>query len=299
MVDISIVIENTNCCGANCLACPREKYRHSLIQMPESLFEKVIDEVYDYGIRQVDIGGYGDPLLDRMFPERLKYLKENYPDMRVTTISTCQFLEGEIADAVAEYVDDLKISHYGFSKESFEAVHRGSLVYEKVRENIEKFLEREKRPTVMMAYLILDENKDEVESWREYWIDKVEGMQIWYPHNYAGGKPEYNEITPKDNLKVHSCGRPGKEFAVWANGEVSCCCFDFNHDLVVGNLHEQSFSEILQGERLRVIKDFHQRKTFFESKTICAECDQIFCRDNALFFSKDSSFKVGEKSQKR
>ena len=297
MENISVTLENTSFCGANCQMCPRGKYRYKPMHMPEDLFRKIVKETYDIGVRQLDIGGYGDPFVDPAFPNRIKWIKSIYPDMRISTISTCQLLKGELADAVAEYVDDLKISHYGYTKDTYEKVHRGSLIFEDVKENIENFLQRIKKPKITIAYLLLEDSKEEAELWKEYWIDKVDDMQIWYPHNYAGAKEEYDSITEHDWKDIHSCGRPGTDFMFCANGDVNACCFDFNHDLIIGNMYESTFKDIVDGEKLKKIVCMHRNKGFRNSGTICEKCDQIFNRDSALYFSKDMTFKVGCKSQ--
>lgn len=297
MKNISVTIENTSFCGANCQMCPRSKYKYKPMNMPEELFRSIVKQSYDIGVRQLDIGGYGDPLVDPNFSDRVKWIKSIYPNIRISTISTCQLLRGELADAVAEYVDDLKISHYGYSKDTYEKVHRGSLVFEDIKKNIEDFLERTKKPKITISYLILEDSKHEIEKWKEYWINKVDDMQIWYPHNYAGAKEEYDNITEHAWERVHSCGRPGRDFTFCANGDVNACCFDFNHDLVIGNMYENTFQDIIDGEKLKKIINIHRNNEFRNSRIICEKCDQIFCRDSALYFSKDASFKVGNKSQ--
>ncbi len=296
---ISVTIENTSFCGANCVMCPREQYRFPKENMEESLFEKIVKQVYEAGIRQIDIGGYGDPLTDAGLKEKLHYVKDNYPEMRVAMISTCQLLKGEMADLIADKVDDLKISNYGISAASYEAVHRGSLKYEMVHENILKFLEREKRPHVMMAYLILQGlNDSEIDEWRNYWEDKADDIQIWYPHNYAGAKSEFDNTLDYDWSETKTCGRPGKDFVFCANGDVTACCFDFNHNLLIGNIYQESFQEIMEGTKLKNISEIHEKNVFKGCGLICEHCDQILDRNEALYYSSNKGFRVGQKSQR-
>ena len=67
-------------------------------------------------IRQVDIGGYGDPLMDPGLKEKIYFIKSEFPEMKIATITTGQLLCEDIADFIAENVDDLKISNYGMTK---------------------------------------------------------------------------------------------------------------------------------------------------------------------------------------
>lgn len=299
-MSIAVAIENTNACGADCIMCPRDKFSKKIQDMPNDLFYKSVKEAYEIGIRRLDICGYGDPLIDKQFAERVKWIKLNYLDMELTTTSTCQLLSGKVADAVAEYIDYLKISNYGFRKKTFEAVHRGSLVFEDVKNNIEKFLERTSKPHVTIAFTIFEENRNEIEAWKNYWIEKVDDMQIWYPHNWGGGMEDAqcnNPIFLKNDIKT--CGRPGRDILIRVDGDVCACCLDFNHDLVIGNLYEESLDSILEGERIKKIIEVHQCNKFEESNLICSKCSLIYDRKNALYYCKDENFEVGQRSMSK
>ena len=289
-----ITIENTTCCGANCVMCPRTEYRHKFENMSAEIFQKIVENIEDLDLKQIDIGGYGDPLIDPLFCERVKYLKEHFPSIRLTTISTGQLLEGNVADCVAEYIDNLKISNYGISKNTFESVHRGSLNYEKVKSNIDSFLAREKRPDVIITFLILEQNEKELDEWKDYYQDKVEGIQIWYPHNYVGYKKEYNDFSNKDSIKT--CGRVGDDYIIHKNGDISVCCFDFNHDLVVGNIMYDKLSDIEKTSAFKRIFEKHAHNDY--AGLVCEDCDQIRDRSKCLYYSSDSTFRVGKKSQR-
>ena len=142
---------------------------------------------------------------------------------------------------VSKYFDTIRISNYGFSKKSYETIHGGGLKYEKVQENIHRLLElpKTKRPYIMMSFLFYLKNEHEIEDWKNYWIEKVDEISIWRPHNY-GGEDRIDGLAFKTNdrlnkINVKSCGRPfnGNPF-VRTNGDISVCCFDFNQKLTVG-----------------------------------------------------------------
>lgn len=290
----TITIENTTLCGGNCIMCVREQFTHKLENMQQECFIKIIDELIPTGIEMVGFGGFGDPLMDKGLEEKLKYIKENYPDVKTSITSTCQLLEGSILELVCQYVDVLKISHYGFSKSTFESVHRGSLVYEKVKKNIQDLLkiDKPKRPYVIMSFIDLPENKGEAEPWRDYWEELCDEISIWRPHNWAGIFSEGHTKTGVQDI-CRSCGRVGNDFVFRTNGDVSVCCFDFNKKLVVGNIMNTSFQDILQEEKLQNIIEIHQYNKYKDSGLICENCDQIFDRTDALLYTSDKEFKVG------
>lgn len=295
----ALSIENTTFCQANCTVCVRDRLRYELSHMPQELFEKSVKEAAALykkeggALEFIDFGGMGEPTMDPGLEEKLRYLDRHYPEIRIGLTTNAQLLMAK-KEILCRYVDVMKISNYGFTKESFESIHRGSLVYEDVRQVIEEFLAIPlgDRPKVIMSFLMLPENAGEENSWKDHWEGECEEIYIWRPHNWAGYKDCYTMIGAQSS-KPKSCGRPGREFIVRANGDVSACCWDFNRELSVGNLYTDTFEEILNGEKLRKIVEMHRKKNFLETDTLCARCDQIYDRADALIYSSVREFKVG------
>jgi hypothetical protein len=132
------------------------------------------------------LGGFGDPLMDVHLHKRLDYIKQNYPDFQISTTITGHLLGGKNLRLISDYIDIVKISNYGFSKEVYESVHRGGLKYEKVKNDIDEFLALKKRPFTIMTFLDLPENHHELAAWKEYYEPKCERIDIWKPHNWVG-----------------------------------------------------------------------------------------------------------------
>lgn len=287
-----LTLEITTFCQANCIVCVRDKLNFKLGNMPQKLFEKAVTEAVEYsgGLKFIDLGGMGEPLLDAQIEEKLAWLDTNFPDIKVGITTNGQLLMQK-KEILCKYVDILKISNYGFTKKSFEAVHRGSLRFEEVKANIENFLQipKENRPKTIMSFLMLEENKGEEMAWKDYWEEKCEELFIWLPHNWAGYGRSHTKQEPE---KCRSCGRPGNDFVVRANGDVSACCWDFNRELTIGNLNKYSFKEICENQELKKIIKMHEGKKFFESENICRYCDQLYDRSDALIYSSNERFKV-------
>lgn len=296
----TLTLEITTYCQADCIVCVRDKIKYKLGNMTQELFEKAVTEAdelynkYGKGIEFIDLEGMGEPLLDAQIEDKLRWLDTHYPKIQVGCTTNGQLLMNW-KEVICKYVDVLKISNYGFTKESFERVHRGSLTFENVKDNIENFLSipNEARPKTIMSFLVLQENEGEEHAWKQYWNGRCEELYIWRPHNWAGYKESH---TKQDHEKCRSCGRPGKDFVVRANGDVSVCCWDFNREMSIGNLYQKSFEEIYEGDELKKIIDMHRNKTFFEHENICQHCDQLYDREDALVYSSDKSFMVGSRT---
>ena len=296
-----LTVENTTYCGALCVMCPREEYDQEWKHMPFELFKTVVDQGVELGITSLDLCGFGDPLMDPGFEDKLSYVRTNYPSIRNYTASTAHLLSEKRLDRLCGVLDTLKISNYGFSKESYEAVHGGAVKFDKVWSNIHRLLERprEQRPYVIMSFLVFPENEHEIEDWKAYWGPRADEIMVWRPHNYGGSqqgeKVAYITWSRTATSGVRSCGRPfrGDPF-VRVNGDISVCCYDFNHKLVVGNLFEHSMIDILSGDSLAKVKAIHEAEAFSRCGLLCEGCDQLYDRKDALIFASNRSRSVDQ-----
>jgi hypothetical protein len=209
-------------------------------------------------------------------------------------VTTGHLLSGEEAEAVCKYIDIVKISHYGMTKAVFESVHRGALTFESVCENIENFLKSPNRPYTIMTFLDLPENHRELEIWREYYEPKADRIDIWKPHIWGGDQTIDVPPTKQCWKAVELC-----DCFIATTGSVQVCCHDYNRELQIGSLRENTLAEILTGKRAKHVQDIHRNNKIMESDlTICKNCDKIRDRSEALIYT-NSDMKVGEFSMKK
>ena len=176
-----ILIETTNVCDAHCVICPREKYTRKPQCMDMGLFEKIIDDAKQYKLTSIDTCGYGEALLDKHLFQRLYYIRKNLPLADVFLSTTAFHLTPEKWEAICQYVDTLKLSIYGATKETYEAFHRGKLKYEVAMDNIMGFLEyakqRDRRPYTVGLFVVTDLNIHEKFMWIRKWEDKLRALE--------------------------------------------------------------------------------------------------------------------------
>lgn len=278
--------------------CPRDQYRFAFHHMDNILFQNVIDQGVGLGMISLDMCGFGDSFMDPDFKAKLTYVKEKYPFVKVYTSTTGHLLYSKDMDWVCELIDTLRISNYGFSNSVYENVHRGALKYDKIKQNLDALLalEKDKRPFVAMQFLVLAENEHQVDEWKTYWEPKVDEVMIWLPHNYGGSRfsEQLKMLRSQEDILPSSCGRPFKgNLFIRENGEVSMCCFDFNHQLIIGDINRQRLKDILLGEPLQKIREIHSSGNFESCDLMCRNCDQIYPRNGALIYSTNPSRKVG------
>jgi MoaA/NifB/PqqE/SkfB family radical SAM enzyme len=155
--------------------------------MSFDIFKKGIDESVALGVNKISLCGYGEPLMDNELEQKLQYIKTNYPNTKVGMTTTGYNMEGKILDLLCKYVDILRISNYGITKESYERVHRGKLKYEKIKDNIANLLGKQKRPKTVLVFLDLLENQGDMKQWIEYYEPITDRIDVWKVSNWGGG----------------------------------------------------------------------------------------------------------------
>lgn len=291
--DKQIEIETTNICPASCLTCPRDKFSQKLGIMDFDLFKKIVNDASAYDLKSIVLTGFGEPFCDKLLFERCRYVREKLPQAKIYISSTCFLMTPDTYENVIKYVDILKISIFGLTKESYEKNHRGSVKFEKSVSNIlgllEKIKDLPKRPYTIGLMVVTDSNKSEMKDWIRFWEEKLNEVFVWLPHNWTGAR-NYRTI---DTKQLVSCGRPlHGPLYVHIDGQVSMCCFDFNKNLVIGDMKKQNIYDIFHSESFKKLQVAHQSKDF--KGYICENCDQINLDTSVLLYASNKKRKVGQ-----
>jgi hypothetical protein len=255
-----IMIENTNCCNAQCVMCPREKLTRKPGFMDFGLFKKIIKEVSSARRKPVThLHGFGEPLLDALLSERIKFAKTcGIKHTYIVTNASLLFPETS-RKIINAGLDKMKISFYGTDEESYDATMR-RLNFKVAFQNIKDFLKirkemKRKNPQLILQYLPHETNNAKTEEFRVLWcslIDKNVGdcLNLSSLHNYGGGRT-YNRVGEKI---VSICFYPWTAMSVLCDGRVVTCCMDYNGVQAMGDLNFQSVKEIWNGPVLSAIR---------------------------------------------
>ncbi len=201
-----LLIENTNCCNAQCVMCPRDTLTRKRGFMEFGLFEKIMQELS--GARRkpvVHLHGFGEPLLDPLLPERIKLakacgIKQTY------IVTNASLLFPETSRKIIEAgLDAMKISFYGTDEESYQATMR-RLDYKVALQNIKEFMRirkelKKKTPKLILQYLPQEANGARIKEFQSLWrplLEKNTGdcLNISSLDNFGGGK-SYNIVGEK------------------------------------------------------------------------------------------------------
>ena len=280
--------EVTDHCNADCVMCPRDLHKlgrpHGIMNLEK--YKNSIDEVVDLGCKQVVLTGFGEPMIDKTLEKKVQYAKSK--GLRSYIISNASLLTRDRSERLIKAgLDELRLSYYGMRKESYERVMVG-LNFDVTMKNMADFLELRKqlgskKPRLEINWLVLPENEDDTDLFREYWEPRADAIEIWKPHNFGDGRDyrqRYEDVAVKN-----TCGRPenGPLQIQW-DGEVIPCCYDYNNQIVLGNAFQQPVLDILNGEKYRLLRLSHREKKF-KLFPYCDQCDQLLPHTEALVYT--------------
>jgi hypothetical protein len=278
-----VMIENTNCCNARCVMCPRDTLTRKRGFMEFGLFEKIMKELSGANRKPtIHLHGFGEPLLDTLLPERIRLAKACGIE-KTYIVTNASLLYAETSRKLVDAgLDSMKISFYGTDEESYQST-MGRLDYQVTLQNIKDFMRIRKElkkstPKLILQYLPQETNGARTGEFQSLWRslpDKIAGdcLNVSSLDNFGGGK-SYNIVGKKI---VSVCFYPWAALSVLCDGRAVTCCVDYNGAQEVGDLNLQSIREIWNGPVMSGIRS-NFGKLDYSGYPTCLCCDWVHRR---------------------
>ena len=284
-------VEPTNLCNLGCRFCPvgdQALIKQSGIRqgmMAIDLFKKVIDDLggFQDQIKAMHLYGNGEPLLNRHFPDMVRYAKQSGRVRFIDTTTNGLLLKPEKIDALVESgIDKINVSVNGLTAKQYDEVTQTPIDFVKFQKNLRYLFDNRGSCKVYIksiSELYDDEGKERFFDMFSSLADYIflENLTDPWPHysteEKMGTKSSrsafFDTVEQKD-----VCCLIFYTLVVNFDGTVSLCCVDWNNDLVVGDTNISSLkdiwgSDILFGHQMR-----HLKGRRFENH-ICRVCNQI------------------------
>jgi FkbM family methyltransferase len=251
----SLAIETCTSCVGNCVFCPVSANPHRRPAfMDMALFDLIVDRIGNVPLRQVALNIYTEPLLHPEFVEQVtRVAAAGHP---LALFTTGSLLTNAIADQLAKVHARVPFAQIVVNLPSLDAAQYRHLMGVKLSPNLISYLsyaanlglplnicvngitESAERSAALIKQLRQQSHEDAV-------------PQVFanYTHSRAGAArgAEIHADLPS-NGKLRGCRRVVEDVTVNIDGKVILCCQDFHQKYVLGDLREQSLSEILNGE---------------------------------------------------
>jgi radical SAM protein with 4Fe4S-binding SPASM domain len=288
-----IRIEPASACNLRCSHCPT-----GTIDMPRGImkpetFDLLLDQLKPHipNIRIVVLYHGGEPLVNKHFASMVQKLKQAGVK-KVKTVSNGMLLTESIAhNLVNSGLDMIEFSLDGQNEQENNEVRINSN-FQQVVQNIHRLIKIKKetgqnRPEIFISttqFITPEKLENQISAAApSYILDAFKDC----PDDIAGYKPTYAMVWPHISLNtdlyttlvddrpkkdVRSCSYTEETISVRANGDVVPCCYDLTSQLIMGNIHAQSLTEIWNGPQYRELyRQFRSR----EYNHVCQNCNVV------------------------
>ena len=183
-----LYIELSSVCNLKCKMCFRNSWFDEVPSlMSDATVNCVKSAISDNDVKSIFFGGMGEPLLHNRIFELIKFSK--YYNKQTELITNATLLTRDISKKLVESgIDTLWISLDGFTKESYEAIRKGSL-YQEIIENLKYFCSIKRNIKLGLTFVMMKENLTE--------LDKINSFADEYDFEYIN----LSHVVPGEELK--------------------------------------------------------------------------------------------------
>jgi len=305
-------IETTNYCNMTCIMCPRtELMTRKNIWIEDDTFLKVINQIEPHSKQSLDkfwdfveskygsnedepsennfyfrvvsrcaiLHGYGEPLLDKKIIDRVKACAQR----GIPTYFSC--VPANLTLERAKEVMDAGLTVFKFSIDALDDEWQKRIrgrhnnfdaSYQTIIDIIDLKESRGYKTLLVPTMIALSEESASQKMHSRF-------MELWKDKNvFAYVKSQDNRwlFEEDENMENRShyesqyCEYPWTSLTVMADGSVVPCTQDYDTELVLGNVNENTLEEIWNGEPYKKLRRIHIEGNFPKGHKCQERCDQ-------------------------
>ena len=313
---LGLCVEPASICNFKCIQCP--------ISLPDfkrivgdtgllaiELFRKIAFDIKAMGrLKQLNLYGDGEPLLNKSIVDMVRIANDNNIAEKITITTNAALLTEKLSEALIDSgLTYLRVSVYSVYDERFKEVAGvKNIDPQVVFNNVKRFREIRERMGVKKPYIyvkMIDTYSNENDDFAALYKDIADQVNIETPMNWNGydgidfiSKVDTEKLTDetliqgfyaekgKSGLKK-ICTTPFHSLNIKMNGDVVVCIVDWNKGTKVGNINEQSLSEIWFGDNLRHYREMHLRGERYKTQS-CKNSNYLYCNLHNIAVHSDN-----------
>ncbi len=259
----SLIIEPTNTCNLRCTFCfVTEGMTREGGFMKFDLFKKIIDDSPD--LEHLCMHNWGEPLLHKDIFKMIEYAKNKGVNYVVMNTNGTLLTDKMINQIVDSKLDIIRFSIDG-SGETFKRVRGVEL--KKIEQNINKLknVKEIRRPELKMGvvFTIEEDTEGDAGDYIAHWEKIVDHVRL-QPKLITSPR---TEICPEPFGKDY-----GKLVVLW-DGRVIPCCVDYNANLTIGSVQNNTIQNLWKNEKMDLLRKQHLEGQFPDTCANCNECE--------------------------
>jgi len=260
----TIQFESSTACDGKCIICPRPTMKRSQGQMADKLFQKIIKEGMEIGVKHFIPFLNGEPLLFPYLFEWMDYMKNL--ELTTTIFTNASTLTEKKAEKLGNYTNltSIVVSFHGATKETYEKVM--GLNYDKAVKNI-RYLIKVSEVKVDIFMSEFSETQKEIKLFQEMWGENAFVGPYW---NWHGQKPD-KIVVEKSSNPPKPCHFLLDNMNILWDGRVCLCCLDNEGEVILGDANKEHLRDIWNGEKAKFYRQSHLSGNF--DIPLCRDCN--------------------------
>jgi radical SAM protein with 4Fe4S-binding SPASM domain len=269
-------LEPTNACNLKCSYCPREMADKGVGFMPWEIYTRIIDEAASYPqLIMLNLHKDGESFLHPRFLDMVRYAKkrEVAKTIHVNTNGMC-WSEKMLDGILDTEIDDITVSLDAAWRQTFKK-YKGADALSKVEDAVLLLLRKReqrrlKKPFIRVKIMEFGGvTPEEIRDFFAKWEGVADLVQVTGIHNWSGGVEV--EVSDERSRGRYPCVIMWYALVVNWNGEVTFCSVDWNTELKLGNVHQQSLHQIWNSRRAREARN-SQIEGDWGRYPVCRDC---------------------------
>lgn len=290
-----LFVDPSSACNYKCKFCPcgggnKEVWASDkkVGGMSYEVYRKVIDDMteFPHKLKTLRLYKEGEPLLNKRLPDMIHYARKKNVTDRIDFTTNGSLFEKDLVLAITDAgIDRINISIEALDADGYERVSGVKIDYKQFLDRL-RFLYQNKNGCHVFVKISDFGLGDHTEQdFYNMYGDICDEMAI---EHVSSVWPEFEikeELKRTNQLDIYGmdlsqrypaqvCPYLFYSLCVNSDGTVSACLMDWNHQLIVGDIKNESLIEIWNGSTMKEMREKHlqlQRSVY----PTCANCGQL------------------------
>jgi sulfatase maturation enzyme AslB (radical SAM superfamily) len=283
-----VTVEPGNLCNFKCTFCPHSLPDYAALaggvsRLTRDHYELICDRLGDWGgVHKIELWGVGEPFLYDDYVDNALYIARRQVCDRLMSTTNGSLLRPKHHDGICRSIDHIRFSIYGTNDADHRRRTQTRSRLNRIVENIRALRTyrdshgyRHPRIAVKMTGAIEHEADTFYREFRaigdDIFIDSLECWSEGAGTAILTGQDRALHARKIEHARSLPCMMPFYTLFIKSDLRVTCCCYDWSNQMVLGSLTESTLKDLWTGPRLKHITTLHSERRSWEIPS-CAGC---------------------------